>query len=138
MKKIVILVFLTFILFGCKKQIAVSETQKLNGYWQIKKVIDVDGKINEYPINEIYDFFELKNKKGFHKKVQWQPTGTFLVNDAKDSIIIQNYKDKIMLSFKTDVATHSDELIEISEKNFVLKSDSGTKFYFEKVNLNSK
>lgn len=133
MKKIVFL--LLIIITSCNSTIDVENLKFLNGYWQITKVIDSDGNKKEYPINEVYDYFELKNKEGFHKKVRWQVTGKFLVNNLENSIKIKEKEDDFSVEFKSNFGNHSDKIIEISETELVLKSKNEALYYYKKVGL---
>jgi hypothetical protein len=94
MKKYV-LIFIIIVISSCSQKVDLASIDLINGYWQIKKVVNANGDKKDYKINEVYDYFEVKNNIGFHKKVKWQPTGTFLVNNAQDSVKITNIDNKI-------------------------------------------
>ena len=66
MKKSIAILILTLVFVGCSEKVDVSKIDSINGYWQISKVTDADDHKKEYPINEIYDYFEIKNKLGLH------------------------------------------------------------------------
>jgi hypothetical protein len=133
MKKGLLLCMLTLILVGCSQKVDVSKIDTINGYWQISKVTDADGNKKEYPINEIYDYFEIKKNNGFHKKVLWQPDGTFLVNDLQDKVKITVAQEKVILDFTSKYGSHTDELASISDDEMVLISKEKIKFYYKKV-----
>ncbi|MEO8234926.1 MAG: lipocalin family protein [Flavobacterium sp.] len=133
------LLFLLAIVFvGCSHKVDISKIDTINGYWQISKVIDGEGNKKEYPINETYDYFQIKNKKGFHKKVLWQPDGTFLVNDLQEDLNIIVKKDDVVLDFSSKFGKHQDKLESISEEEMVIVSKEAVKFYYSKVILNSE
>jgi hypothetical protein len=133
-----ILILTAFLLFSCSEKVNPSQLNLLNGYWQITKAVNANGDKKEYKINEIYDYFEIKRTIGFHKKVTWQPTGTFLVNDAQDTVSIKISGETVYLNFSTPFGKHKEELVYLSEQQMILLSDIGTKFYYEKVVLNKK
>lgn len=135
MKNIVLLFCAIFI--SCNQKIDVSKIDIINGYWQIQKVEDGNGNEKDYKINEFYDYFEIKNNSGFHKKVQWQPTNKFLVNDAQDSLKIIVKNDKVFLEFYSKFGKHIDELTLLTEEEMILISKEKVKFYYEKVNVNT-
>jgi hypothetical protein len=137
MKKYV-LIFVTVVISSCSQKVDLTSINLINGYWQIKKVVNAKGDKKEYKINEIYDYFEIKNNNGFHKKVQWQPTGTFLVNEAQDIVKISVEEEKVYLNFATQFGKHKEELESISDTEMVLVSDLETEFYYEKVILDKK
>ena len=134
MKKI--LLFLLFIIFGCNQNINDTDLNLINGYWQIEKVIDGNGNKKEYKINEIYDYFEIKNKSGFHKKVRWQPTEKFLVNDAQENLKIIKKAEDYYLKFWSQNGNHLDKLESISIDKMTLVSPEKVSFYYTKVEVN--
>lgn len=137
MKKCVVF-FVAFILSSCAEKVDPVKLNLINGYWQITKAINANGDKKVYKINEIYDYFELKDKIGFRKKVTWQPTGTFLVNNAQDSVRVTITGEKVYLNFSTLFGKHKEEIISLSDKEMVLLSDIDTKFYYEKIVLDKK
>lgn len=136
MKKGIVLFIFALVFVSCSQKVDVSKIDSINGYWQISKVTDADGNKKEYPINEVYDYFEIKNNNGFHKKVQWQPNGKFLVNDLQDKVKVVVAEDKVILDFTSSYGNHSDELEVISNDELVLVSKEQIKFYYKKVVLN--
>ncbi|WP_309607692.1 hypothetical protein [Flavobacterium sp.] len=135
MKNIILLLFVIF--SSCSQKIDVSKIDFINGYWQIQKVEDANGNEKEYKINEFYDYFEVKKNIGFHKKVQWQPTNKFLVNDAQDNLKIIPKDDKVFLEFYSQFGKHKDELILLSKNEMILESKEKVKFYYDKVIINT-
>ena len=136
MKKNLILLILLSIVFGCSQKVDISKIAILNGYWQITKAVNAAGDTKDYPINEVYDYYEVKNKIGLHKKVNWQPDGTFLVNDLFEMITIVNNSEAVFIQFKSKFGKHTEKILSISEKNLVLETPDKSKLYFTKVILN--
>ncbi|MBC8645207.1 hypothetical protein H9W95_17800 [Flavobacterium lindanitolerans] len=69
MKKGVLLLFAAVVTIACNQNVSKEDAKKLNGYWEIEKVILADGSEKDYKINTTYDFFEIGNNyKGFRKK----------------------------------------------------------------------
>lgn len=110
----------------------------INGYWQISKVTDEDGNKKEYPINEVYDYFEIKSNTGFHKKVQWQPDGTFLVNDLQETVKVITANEEVLLDFSSKYGKHSENVESLSQDEMVLVSKDQIRFVYKKVNVKSK
>lgn len=136
MKKALLLFMLTLVFASCSQKVDVSKIEAINGYWQISKVTDADGNKKEYPINEIYDYFEIKNNIGFHKKVKWQPDGTFLVNDLQETLKVTAVNEMVLLDFSSKYGKYSEELASLSDDEMVLVSKEGVSFYYKKVILN--
>ena len=138
MKKILILLLLLSVGFGCSQKVDISKINTINGYWQITKAVNVDGDNKDYPINEVYDYYEIKNKIGFHKKVNWQPDGTFLVNDLSETVKITNNSEGVYIQFTSKFGKHIERIESISEKELVLETVDKAKLYFSKVVLNTE
>lgn len=130
-------IVLGFITFSCSEKVEVNQIEKINGYWQISKVEPVDGEKKEYKINENYEYFELKNKVGFHKKVRWQPMGTFLVDDLQEKMEASQKEDKVALKFLSKFGKHTEIVNQLSDSLLVLESENGSEFYYKKVNVNT-
>ena len=88
MKKTFLFVFISLLFVSCNKTISASDIPKLNGYWEIEKVVFPDGNDKEYSINDTFDYFQIKNNKGIRKKVMPQLDGSFIVNDVFETIEI--------------------------------------------------
>ena len=138
MKKSILLFLFTLVSVGCSQNADPSKIDFINGYWQISKVTDEDGNKKEYPINEVYDYFEIKNNNGFHKKVQWQPDGTFLVNDLQENVKVIIANDEVQLDFSSKYGKHSENMESLSAAEMVLVSKDQIRFVYKKVDVKSK
>ena len=133
MKKIAILLFTVSLLVSCGK-VSKQDAQKLNGYWEIEKVLKADGSEKEYKINMMYDFFEIgKDFKGFRKKVSPQLDGKFLTDDSSEALEITEKDDKIYLNYKTDYATWKEELKSISDEQMVIINQQNIEYHYKKA-----
>lgn len=122
---------------SCKDKPTISSIDKIKGYWQITKVETAQGDEKDYPVNENYEYFDIKDKVGFHKKVRWQPMGTFLVDDLQEKMVASEKKEGLVLDFSSNFGKHSETVLEISDSLLVLESKEGASFYYKKVNINS-
>lgn len=134
MKKTALLLFVALLLTACGQKVSKEETQKLNGYWEIEKVLMADGSEKDYKINMMYDFFEIgKDYKGFRKKVTPQLDGKFLADDSQEAIEITEKDSKIYLNYKTDYATWKEELKAISEDKMVILNQQNIEYHYKKA-----
>jgi hypothetical protein len=138
MKKILILVFLMSICFGCSQKVDVAKIDTINGYWQITKAINTNDDKKDYKINEVYDYYEIKNRIGFHKKVTWQPDGTFLVNNLSEIVKITDNSQGVFIQFTSKFGNHTERIESVSENELVLETPDKAKLYFSKVVFNPK
>lgn len=132
MKKIVVLLFL-FIISSCHQKITSSDIPKLNGYWEIEKVILYDGTKKNYTYNESFDFFKVTNNKGFRKKVMPQLDGRFLVNDQFEKIEITFENDIAYINYSTPYAKWKEEIESLSSDKLVVINASKAEYYYKKA-----
>lgn len=134
MKKTLSILFLSFLFVACQQKIKPEDLSKINGYWEIEKVV-VDGtNAKEYVINESYDYFQIdKNNKGFRKKVMPQLDGTFMVNDTYENARVRFEEDKVYLDYSTPYAKWSEELIAVSDKELVFRNAEKKEYHYKKA-----
>ena len=134
MKKTAYLLFATFIIFSCTQKVSKEETQKLNGYWEIEKVLMADGSEKDYKVNLMYDFFKIgKDYKGFRKKVTPQLDGKYLADNTQEAVEITEKDNKIYLNYKTEYATWKEELKSVSEEKMVILNQQNIEYHYKKA-----
>jgi hypothetical protein len=134
MKKVfgVLLVALLFV--GCKQKITPADVAKINGYWEIEKVVFEDGKEKPYGMNESYDFFKIdKNNAGIRKKVMPQLDGTFLVNNTFENVKIRFADDQTFLDYSTPYMKWSEEILSLTEKELVVLNAEKKEYHYKKA-----
>lgn len=133
MKNTFMILVLSLLMVSCKQNIKPADIVKLNGYWEIEKVVFDKGEEKDYGMNESYDFFDIKNDKGIRKKVMPQLDGTFLTSDSFESVSVRFKDDHVFLDYKTNYAKWSEELISISDKELVVKNDQKKEYHYKKA-----
>jgi hypothetical protein len=131
MKKVIAIAFL-FILSACHQKVTVQDISKLNGYWEIEKVILSNGTKKVYTYNESFDYFQIKANKGFRKKVMPQLDGRFLVNNQFEKIEITFEKDIVFINYKTPYAKWKEAIESLSNDKMVLINSSKTEYHYKK------
>ena len=131
MKKNISILVLSILFFGCQKKITNLDIAKINGYWEIEKAEMPDGTKKEYAINPTIDFFEVKNNKGFRKKVMPQLDGKYLVDDTSEDIIIATDDNGTFIKYTTKYASWKEELISIDEEQMVLKNEHDIEYTYK-------
>ena len=90
MKQLFKVLFISLAFVSCKQKIQSTDIPKINGYWEIEKVVFDDGDEKEYAANQNYDYFQISsNNQGIRKKVAPQLDGTFLVDDSFEKVSIR-------------------------------------------------
>jgi hypothetical protein len=133
MKNAFSILFLSFLFVACQQKIQPSDISKINGYWEIEKVVFDEGDDKEYGMNESFDYFKIANNKGIRKKVMPQLDGTFIVDSTYQDVTIRFDKEKVFLDYATAYAKWSDELIAISDKELILKNDQKKEYHYKKT-----
>ena len=133
MKKIGILAISTLLFLSCSKKVEATDIDKMNGYWEIEKVVFPDGKEKKYSINEVYDYFQIKDFIGIRKKVTPTLEGKFLVNLDAEKVTIKEGKDKFIVHYATIYNQWDEELISISKEEMVLKNDNNTEYHYKRA-----
>jgi hypothetical protein len=141
MKNILRILVLSLFFVGCQQKIEPTDIAKLNGYWEIEKVVFDEGEDKDYKMNESYDYFEItNNNKGIRKKVMPQLDGSFLVNDAYENVVVRFKEGKAFLDYSTPYAKWSEELIAVSDKELVVRNEEKKEYHYKKagpINLTS-
>ena len=132
MKKISLLI-VCLVLISCHSTVKEEDVKKLNGYWEIEKVVFDKGEEKAYGMNENFDFFQMKGNKGTRTKVMAQLDGTFLTTDTFENVSVRFTDKGTFLDYKTDYAKWSEELISISDETFVVKNDQDKEYHYKKA-----
>ena len=128
------ILFLSLLFISCQQKIKPEDISKINGYWEIEKVVFDQGKDKEYGINESYDYFQIdKNNTGFRKKVVPQLDGTFVVNNSQESVKVRFEDNKAFIDYATPYAKWSEELVAISNDELVLKNAEKKEYHYKKA-----
>ncbi|WP_298155673.1 lipocalin family protein [Flavobacterium sp.] len=117
---------------GCEQSVTESSLKNINGYWEISETISRKGETKEFKINETIDYFELKNGKGFRKKVMPQFNGHYTVNNQKEEIVLQKQKDHFYLVYTTPYGKWRDEIISLSDEELALKNEQGMEYHYKR------
>jgi len=134
MKNTLAILFVSFLFISCQQKLKPEDIPKINGYWEIEKVVFDEGKDKNYTINESYDYFKInKNNIGFRKKVMPQLDGTFLVNDTQENVKVRFENDKVFLDYATPYAKWTEELITISNDKLVFKNAENKEYHYKKA-----
>jgi hypothetical protein len=132
MKKLGFCLLLFTVLVSCQQSISDNDCMKINGYWEIEKVILSNVENKEYKVNETIDFFELKDKKGFRQKLMPQFDGKYKTNGLKEKISISSESGNYYINYSTEYGKWKEEIIEIKDSVLVLKNEDKSKYYYKK------
>lgn len=132
MKKALYFLVLSLFFVSCKQTITNQDISKINGYWEIEKVLLKDGEKKDYKINETVDYFQVSNNKGFRKKVMPQLDGTYRTNDVVEAVTISSKDGNFYINYSTSYGKWQEEIIEIKDSTLVLKNKEEQEYYYKK------
>lgn len=133
MKNTFMVLVLSLLFISCKQEIKPADIAKLNGYWEIEKVVLENGEEKDYKMNETFDFFQIKNNKGVRTKVAPQFDGTFLTTDTFENVTVRFAGEQVFLDYKTDYAKWSEEIILLSDEQLVVKNPQKIEYHYKKA-----
>lgn len=133
MNRIGIIAVSLFFLVSCSRKVNAEDIGKMNGYWEIEKVLFANGKVKEYKSNEVYDYFEIKNFVGIRKKVTPVIDGTFLVNLDAEKVTIKEGKDKYIIHYATFYSQWDEEIVSISADEMILKNENAVEYHYKRA-----
>lgn len=131
--KNILLLLVCIVLLSCTGTIDDNDLQKMNGYWEIEQVTMPDGSDKDYKVNPTVDYFELKHKAGFRKKVMPQFDGSYRVNNISEKISITNKGDITFINYTTPYAKWKEQIVEVDDDELVLKNDHGIEYRYKKA-----
>jgi hypothetical protein len=132
MKRIALLFLISFVSLSCSHTITDADLAKINGYWEIEEAVMPDGEKKEYKVNPTIDYFEIKGKTGFRKKVMPQMDGTYLQNDLSEKISISQKDGKTYINYATQYAKWQEEILELNDEELVVKNQHNMEYHYKK------
>ena len=133
MKKTIPFLFLILLITSCNKTVQESDISKLNGYWEIEKVDFPEGEDKDYTMNETFDYFQIKDNKGFRTKVSPQFDGTFLTNGDVEKVEIKEKDGEFYIHYTTDFSKWKEKIISISDENLVIENAMKIEYHYKKA-----
>ena len=119
-------------LSGCNHEIDTEDLSKINGYWEIEKVIFPNGTEKKYTINETIDYFQLKNTEGFREKVTPQFDGKYISRGLMEKISVLKKDKRLYFQYSTRYGKWTEELISITTDRLVLENNQGIEYHYKK------
>jgi len=134
MKKVFAILIAVFLMTACKQKIEPKDVAKINGYWEIEKVVFKDGNEKKYGMNESFDYFRIdKNNTGIRKKVMPQLDGTFLVDNTFEKVKVRFTKDQIFLDYTTPYMKWREEVLTLTPTELVVLNSEKKEYHYKKT-----
>jgi hypothetical protein len=129
-----------FILVACSGRISENDLVKLNGYWEITKVVFQDGTTKPYTVNTTVDYIGIDGFNGYIKKMKPGLNGRYQTsNKAAQFKLIQ--KDGLWeMHFEGDQKS-TLSLLELDSLEYAVKDQGQVRYYYkryEPININDE
>ena len=136
MRSLILLLCFT-VLISCNS-VSNAKLTLLNGYWEIDRVEFPNGGEKQYKMSQNIDYIQLKNLKGFRKKVNPKFDGSYETSDDAELFEIQINDGLYTIMYKNDLSEWQETLTAISKDNFSAQNADGIQYHykrFEPINL---
>jgi hypothetical protein len=140
MQKHLYLLFLLTVITACKSSIQEGEISRLEGYWEITKVVFQDGTTKPYTVNTTVDYIGIDGFNGYIKKMKPGLNGRYQTsNKAAQFKLIQ--KDGLWeMHFEGDQKS-TLSLLELDSLEYAVKDQGQVRYYYkryEPININDE
>lgn len=134
MKNVFKILFVSLLFVACQQKIEPADIAKLNGYWEIEKVVFDKGEDKDYGMNESYDYFMIgADNIGTRQKVMPQLDGTFVTNEVHEDVKVRFKDGKAFLDYSTPYMKWSEELIALTDNELVLLNADKKEYHYKKA-----
>ena len=140
MQKHLYLLLLLTVITACKSSIQEGEISRLEGYWEITKVVFQDGTTKPYTVNTTVDYIGIDGFNGYIKKMIPGLNGRYQTsNKAAQFKLIQ--KDGLWeMHFEGDQKS-TLSLLELDSLEYAVKDQGQVSYYYkryEPININDE
>ena len=140
MQKHLYLLLLLTVITACKSSIQEGEISRLEGYWEITKVVFQDGTTKPYTVNTTADYIGIDGFNGYIKKMKPGLNGRYQTsNKAAQFKLIQ--KDGLWeMHFEGDQKS-TLSLLELDSLEYAVKDQGQVRYYYkryEPININDE
>lgn len=140
MQKHLYLLLLLTVITACKSSIQEGEISRLEGYWEITKVVFQDGTTKPYTVNTTVDYIGIDGFNGYIKKMKPGLNGRYQTsNKAARFKLIQ--KDGLWeMHFEGDQKS-TLSLLELDSLEYAVKDQGQVRYYYkryEPININDE
>ena len=140
MQKHLYLLLLLTVITACKSSIQEGEISRLEGYWEITKVVFQDGTTKPYTVNTTVDYIGIDGFNGYIKKMKPGLNGRYQTsNKAAQFKLIQ--KDGLWeMHFEGDQKS-TLSLLELDSLEYAVKDQGQIRYYYkryEPININDE
>ena len=129
-----ILPFLLILVLAACKKTAIDEANLhyLNGYWEIEAVEFPDGGIKTYGMNPNIDFIQLKEDKGYRKKMQPKFDGTYSTSNDTETFSVTKAGTGFVMHYQNDFSDWEETLVRLDSTSFEVINPEGITYLYKR------
>ncbi len=117
---------------GCSSKPTVEDLPLLNGYWEIKRVTFPNGQLKEYSISTTVDYFELKGREGYKKKMNPKLNGTYDTSNDAEFFTVKEKEGRFFLHYQNTLSDWKEELLQLEKDAYQIKNQEGISYFYER------
>lgn len=131
MKKIIYILFLTFIM-SCSKN-PESYIEHLDGYWEIDEVTLRDGSKRDYNYNDTVDFISMTDSlTGIRKKMKPNFNGTYETSNDVEDFTLKIENDSLNVYYKTPFANWKETILEATDDKMIVRNHDNLIYIYKR------
>jgi hypothetical protein len=131
--KRIFLLLLILLFWSCNdSSVREDDLHFLNGYWEISEVEFPDGSIKEYGMNTSVDFIQLKEEKGYRKKMKPQFDGTYDTSKDVEAFEVSDINETFTLRYKNEFSEWEEKLVQLDSVSFSVINQEGITYRYER------
>ena len=131
MKKLIFLLLTSTLLISCRQN-PTELQQNLSGYWEIEKVITLEGDEKQFKISTIVDYINIEGDKGTRTKVSPQLDGTFKNNGTVETFTVDGSSGELVLRYQTPQHTWTEKVKQATQEKLIVVNNEGKEYYYKR------
>lgn len=125
-------ILLMILCVSCGQKVEKEDLDFLNGYWEISVVEFPSGDKKRYEINTTVDYIEVSGMKGYRKKVQPLPDGSFITSDDAENFSLSSRNDVFIMLYNNEMSEWEEEIEQLTETLLVLKNNEQIRYIYRR------
>ena len=131
MNRLIIILFVV-VAVGCRQMPQQEDLDRLNGYWEIEKVVFPDGSSKEYRVSTTVDYFFFEESEGYRKKVQPNLNGSFITSDDAEYFKIVPKSDIFIIRYENELSQWEEKILKLEQDQLILGNQEGIKYHYKR------
>lgn len=131
MQRILSLALLYFFLSSCQQN-PTELKENLAGYWEIEKVVTLEGETKTYTISTIVDYISIEGNTGKRTKVNPQLDGSFKNNGTAETFTIDGSSGELVLRYQTPLNTWTEKVKKATAEKLRIVNNQGIEYYYKR------